>query len=146
MNRRLAKGIEMTALQGVRWGWLKFMYIVTIVIAGGYGLGMIFVPNQMKSIFRASCDPIPYGILGSLFLAFGLLAILGLRAPLKFVPVLLFQLTYKAVWLVGVVLPLLITGRFPASHTPTVLLFMLIVVGDLIAIPFRQVFAKQTEV
>jgi hypothetical protein len=84
--------------EGVRWGWLKVMYIVTIVVAGGYGLGIIFFPDQMKSIFHTSCDPIPYGIVGSVFLAFGLLAVLGLRAPLKFVPVLLLQLTYKIVW------------------------------------------------
>jgi len=135
----------MTSLQGVRWGWLKVMYIVTIVIAGGYGLGIIFVPDQMKSIYHTSCDPIPYGIVGSVFLAFSLLAMLGLRAPLKFVPILLFQLTYKTVWLVGVFLPLLVAGRFPASHTSTVVLFALIVVGDLIAIPFRHVFAKQSE-
>ena len=134
----------MNTLQGVRWGWLKVMYTVTIVIAGVYGLCIIFVPEQMKSIFHTSCDQIPYGILGSVFLAFGLLAILGIREPLKFVPILLFQLTYKVVWLVGVILPLLITGRFPASHTPTVVLFVLIIVGDLIAIPFRHVFAKQS--
>lgn len=136
----------MAAPEGVRWDWLKAMYIVTIVIAGGYGLGIIFVPDQMKSIFHTSCDPIPYGIVGSVFLAFGLLAVLGLRAPLKFVPVLLLQLTYKLVWLVGVIAPLLVVGKFSAKYTPTVVLFVLIVVGDLIAIPFRDIFVKQSKV
>lgn len=136
----------MAAPEGVRWGWLKAMYIVTIVIAGGYGLGIIFVSDQMKSIFHTSCDPIPYGIVGSVFLAFGLLAVLGLRAPLKFVPVLLLQLAYKLVWLVGVIAPLLVAGKFLANYTPTVVLFVLIVVGDLIAIPFRYIFAKQSKV
>ena len=134
----------MAAIQGVRWGWLKAMYLVTIVIAGGYGLGIIISPDVMKSIFHTSCDPIPYGIVGSVFLAFGLLAILGVRAPLKFAPVLLFQLTYKVVWLVGVILPLIIAGRFSENHIPTVVLFVLIIVGDLIAIPFRHVFDKKT--
>ncbi len=82
----------MAELKGVRYGWLKVMYMVTIVMAGGYGLGIIFAPDKMKTIFHASCDPVPYGIVGSVFLAFGFLAILGLRAPLKFVPILLFQL------------------------------------------------------
>ncbi len=134
----------MAAIQGVRWGWLKAMYLVTIVIAGGYGLGIIISPDVMKSIFHTSCDPIPYGIVGSVFLAFGLLAILGVRAPLKFAPVLLFQLTYKVVWLFGVILPLIIAGRFSENHIPTVVLFVLIIVGDLIAIPFRHVFDKKT--
>jgi hypothetical protein len=136
----------MTTIEGVKWGWLKFMYVVTVCIAGGYGLGIIIAPNQMKSIFHTSCDPIPYGILGSVFLAFGLLAVLGLRAPLKFVPVLLLQLTYKVVWLIGVILPLIVTEKFQARHTPMVVLFALVVVGDLIAIPFRHVFSKQSNV
>ena len=132
----------MTTLHGVRWGWLKLMYTLTAFFAGVYGLCIILIPEQMKTIFHTSCDQFPYGILGSVFLAFGLLAILGLRAPLKFVPILLFQLTYKVVWLVGVILPLLITGKFSAAHTPTVALFVLFIVGDLIAIPFRHVFVK----
>jgi hypothetical protein len=136
----------MAAPEGGRWGWLKVMYIVTIVVAGGYGLGIIFVPDQMKSIFHTSCDPMPYGIVGSVFLAFGLLAVLGLRAPLKFVPVLLLQLTYKLVWLIGVITPLIVTGTFSEKYTPTVVLFVLVVVGDLIAIPFRDIFAKQSKV
>lgn len=136
----------MAAPEGVRWVWLKVMYIVTIVVAGGYGLGIIFVPDQMKSIFHTSCDPMPYGIVGSVFLAFGLLAVLGLRAPLKFVPVLLLQLTYKLVWLIGVITPLIVTGTFSAKYTPTVVLFVLVVVGDIIAIPFRDIFAKQSKV
>jgi hypothetical protein len=39
-------------------------------------------------------------------------------------------------------MPLWMTGRFPATHAITTVLFGLVVVGDLIAIPFRYVFAK----
>ncbi len=35
----------------VRWGWLKFMYIYTLVGAGCFGLGIVFIPNTMRSIF-----------------------------------------------------------------------------------------------
>ena len=78
-------------------------------------------------------------------MAFGLLAVLGLREPLKFVPVLLLQLTYKIVWLIGVITPIIVTGNFSAKYTPTVVLFVLIIIGDLIAIPFRDVFAKPSK-
>ena len=33
----------------IRWGWLKFMYILTIVMAGGCGLGMLIAPELIKS-------------------------------------------------------------------------------------------------
>ena len=135
----------MSQLKGIRWGWLKTMYAITILFGCGYGLGMILAPEQMKSISGSVCDPIPYGIVGSVFLAFGLLAILGLRAPLKFAPVLLLQLAYKVLWCAAVVLPLLVEGRFPAGHTTTVVLFALTIIGDFIAIPFGYVFAKETD-
>ena len=35
----------------VRWGWLKFMYIYTLLGAGGFGLGLIVIPNVVKSVF-----------------------------------------------------------------------------------------------
>jgi hypothetical protein len=77
-------------------------------------------------------------------LAFGLLSILGLRSPLKFVPVLLIQLCYKSIWFIGVVLPLLVTGHFPSYAIPTVIIFATYIVGDLIAIPFSYAFAKES--
>jgi len=117
----------------IRWGWLKVMYIYTIVGAGGFGLGMIVI------------DPIAFGVTGSVYVAFGLLSILGLRSPLKFTPVLLLQLGYKVVWFIGVILPLLAVGKFPAYAILHVLIFASYIIGDLIAIPFSYVFAKQSD-
>ncbi|MBT9137357.1 MAG: hypothetical protein DDT34_02449 [Firmicutes bacterium] len=108
----------------VRWGWLKFMYIYTIVGAGGFGLGIIAVPEVIKSVFSLpNGDPITLGITGSVYLSFGLLSILGLRAPLKYVPILLLPLSYKVVWFVGVILPLLVAGRFPTYAIPIAIIF-----------------------
>jgi hypothetical protein len=130
----------------VRWGWLKGMYIFTIIHAGGSGLGIILIPSVIRSIFDwPSQDPIVFGICGSVWVAFGLLSILGLRSPLKFSPVLLLQLTYKVVWFIGVILPVLIVGKFPAYATAYVLFFAVYIIGDLIAIPFSYVFAKQAD-
>ncbi len=130
----------------VRWGWLKIMYIWTIVGAGGFGLGIIVIPNVMKSIFGwPTQDPIVYGVTGSVWLAFGIISILGLRSPLKFVPVLLLQLCYKSIWFIGVVLPLLVAGQFPMYAILHVVVMASYIIGDLIAIPFSYVFAKQSD-
>lgn len=130
---------------GIRWGWLKFMYIYTIVVAGGFGLGIIFFPNMMTSVFGWPVEePIALGIAGSAYVAFGILSIFGLLAPLKFVPVLVLQLCYKSVLFVGVFLPLLVTGRFPTYAIWVIGLFATFIIGDLIAIPFPYIFAKQT--
>jgi hypothetical protein len=130
----------------IRWGWLKGMYIYTIAGAGGFGLGILFVPDVIKAAFRWPVDePIAFGVIGSVYAAFGLLSILGLRSPLKFAPLLLMQLGYKSIWFIGVLLPLLITGRFPLYGITMVLIFATYIIGDLIAIPFASLFARESE-
>jgi hypothetical protein len=136
----------MSQNNNVRWGWLKGMYIFTIIHAGGSGLGIILIPSIIRSIFGwPTQDPIVFGICGSVWVAFGLLSILGLRSPLKFSPVLLLQLSYKVVWFIGVIVPVLIAGKFPAYGIAYVVFFAIYIIGDLIAIPFSYVFAKQSD-
>jgi len=127
----------------IRRRWMKFMYLYTIVGAGGIGLGIVIMPELIKATFRwPGGDPIVLGIVGSVYVAFGVLSVLGLRDPLKFAPVLLLQLCYKSVWFVAVVLPLLIRGRFPAYALLTAAIFATYIVGDLIAIPFPYLLAR----
>jgi len=129
----------------VRWGWLKAMYLFTIIVAGGFGLGLIIIPDVMRTTFGwPSQDPIVLGVNGSVNLSFALLSVLGLRSPLKFSPILLLQLGYKIIWFIGVFLPLLIGGKFPTYAIMYVVIFAIFIIGDLIAIPFSYVFAKQT--
>lgn len=128
----------------IRWGWLKGMYIYTI-FAGILGLGMIVIPEVVKSIFSWPVEePIAFGIIGSIYMSFGLLSILGLRSPLKFVPVLLLQLCYKLIWFIGVILPLLVTAKFPSYAIPMAIIFVTYIIGDLIAIPFSYLFSKES--
>ena len=136
----------MTKELNVRWGWLKGMYIYTIIGAGGFGLGIIIMPESMRSIFGwPSQDPIVFGVVGSVYLSFALLSILGLRSPLKFTPVLLLSLSYKVVWFIGVSTPLLLTGKFPAYGLLYVAIFASYLIGYMIAIPFWYVFAAQSK-
>jgi hypothetical protein len=130
----------------IRWGWIKGMYIYTIIASGLMGLGIIIVPEMIKSSFPWPVEePVAFGIIGSIYVACGLLSVLGLRSPLKFVPLLLLQLFYKSVWFIGVALPLWATGHFPSYAIPTVIIFATFIVGDLIAIPFSYVFAKESK-
>ena len=129
----------------IRWRWLRFMYLYTVVGAGGFGLGIILMPETLRTVFRwPDGEPIALSIVGSVYAAFGILSVFGLWNPLRFVPVLLLQLCYKAVWFVGVVIPLLVSGRLPTHAVLTALVFATYVLGDLIAIPFSYVFTKET--
>ncbi len=128
----------------VRWTWLKIMYAYTLVGAGGFGLGMLLMPGLvMKMMGFPAQDPVTFGIAGSVFLAFAVLSVLGLRSPLKFAPVLLLQLSYKLIWVIAVVVPLLISQQFPGYACILALIFVTYIIGDLIAIPFPIVFSKE---
>lgn len=128
----------------VRWTWLKIMYVYTLIGAGGFGLGYLLMPGLMiKLMGFPAQDPITFGVAGSVFLAFALLSVLGMRSPLKFAPVLLLSLTYKLIWFIAVVLPLLISRQFPGYASIMAVIFVTFIIGDLIAIPFPIVFAKE---
>jgi len=134
----------MSDVNGVRWGWLKFMYVYTIIGGGGTGLGIIFARGLVKSVTGWPGESrLLLGLAGSVFLAFGLLSIMGLRSPLKFAPVLLLQLAYKSIWLLAVALPSLIRGHAPTYLIVTAVVYVTYVIGDLIAIPFSYVFARE---
>lgn len=115
----------------IRWGWLKGMYLYTVIGSGGFGLGIILFPEYMRTAFGwPSQDPIVYGVTGSVYLAFAFMSVFGLKAPLKFVPILMLQLCYKSIWMIGVILPMVIFSSY--------------IVGDLIAIPFKNVISDAT--
>jgi len=135
----------MTAVNrySIRWRWLRFMYVYTIVVAGLIGLAEVVAPVGMQSVLgMQEQDPVVFGLAASVLLAMGLVATLGLRAPLKYCPILLVELMYKVVWLCGVVLPLALRGQFPASGVVQVVIFVTFIVGDAIAIPFRYMFGR----
>ena len=128
----------------IRRGWLKVMYMYTLVVSGGMGLGMILFPDTVQSILRfPPQDPVMLGVCGSIFLALGLISLMGLRSPLKFAPVLLLELVYKPIWLVAVALPLFLEGRFPFYVVTMSAIFITFIVGDLIAIPFSHLFRNR---
>jgi len=128
----------------IRYGWLKGMYIYTMLGAGLTGLFMILMPQTYSSMVNLPIqEPINFGILGSVYLAFGLISILGLRSPLKFVPILLAEITYKTIWFIGVILPLILKGQFPQYALMNTIIFATFIIGNAIAIPFKYIFSKQ---
>ena len=129
----------------IRWIWLKIMYVYTLVISGGIGLGYILMPGTMVQMMGLPAqDPITFGLAGSIFLAFAVASIFGLRSPLRFAPLLLIELMYKLIWFIGVAAPLVVLQKFPGYAVPTAIIFATFIIGDLIAIPFPVIFARET--
>ena len=129
----------------VRWGWDKVYVYLYHCCCRGVRSGNDLIPRNHTDNFSVAgkrADQL-WSCGQCLMWDFGLVSVLGLRSPLKFAPILLLQLTYKVIWFIAIVLPLLVAGRLPNFAILMSVLFASFIVGDLIAIPFPYVFAKQ---
>jgi hypothetical protein len=73
--------------------------------------------------------------------AMSLLAFLGLRYPVRMLPILLFEVIWKAIWIGAVAVPHLISNDLD-SETGDVLFSCYFVVVILAVIPWRHVWAR----
>ena len=126
----------------VRLTWMRVMYTTNIVGAGVPGFLVTFFPGLAeRHMFGAVAqDGMLFGVTGSVWLAIGLLSVLGLRYPLELAGIFLVQIVYKTVWILAVGLPLSLQGDPRAL--PFVLFFALISIGFAYAMPFRRLFGR----
>jgi hypothetical protein len=124
--------------------WLRFMYVVNIVGAMGLGVVYLISPSTMSSLMGVpNLDPMwSPGYAYSYMVALGAIGLLGLRSPLKFAASLLLQAIGKIVWIVAVFAPALVGGSVPQWGYEITMLFVLWIIGDLIATPLRYFKSK----
>ena len=107
---------------------LRAAYLLLVV-----GLGVTIVP------MLASHEPLARGVIPSLLGAVWLLAFLGLKYPLKMLPLLLFEVAWKLVWLASFGLAQWTSGRRPPTFAEDFFAIGLIVIL-LPAIPWGYVW------
>ena len=88
----------------VRLYVLRAMYLVLVV-----GLGAMIVPEILGHELTSR------GVIPSLLGAVWLLAFLGLKYPLEMLPLLMFELAWKAIWMLFYGLPQWMAGRTPST-------------------------------
>jgi hypothetical protein len=85
--------------------------------------------------------PLFEGVETCMLVALSLLSFLGLRYPLQMLPILLFELGWKVIWVTVVVLPLWIAHQLDPA-TLSVFYSCLVVLIVLAVIPWRYVFTQ----
>ena len=83
---------------------LRATYLLMIV-----GLGTLMVPVLFDH------EPMARGVIPSLLSAVWVLAFVGLRSPLQMLPLLMFELVWKTIWLVSFGLPQWSSGQLPPT-------------------------------
>lgn len=107
------------------------------------GVGLVIV--KWPLLPDAATMPLFEGVTLSLLTAMSLLAFLGLRYPVKMLPVLLFETTWKVIWLALVALPNTMAGTLDQAMTEIAVNCSLVVI-IIAVIPWRYVwtqFARQ---
>jgi hypothetical protein len=110
---------------------LRVMYLL-IAFAMGMQIWPLIVappsqPAHMTGVARA--------LLGAL----SLVAVLGIRYPLRMLPLLLFELAWKVIWVAAIGLPLWASGRIDPDHAGTLFDCMLGVVLVPLVLPWGYV-------
>jgi hypothetical protein len=109
---------------------MRLLYLLNFVL-----LGLQVWPGLIHHV--APWDPVK-GVAISFWAALSALSGLGLRYPLKMLPLLLLQLLYKSIWVIAVALPL--WSAFRSIELAKVMGYGAIV--DLIVIPWPYVVAN----
>jgi hypothetical protein len=81
------------------------------------------------------------GTVECMLVAISLLALVGIRYPVRLLPVLLFEVAWKVTWLAVIALPLLLDDRLGGStrEQAGTVLWVIIIIA---VIPWRYVFAQ----
>ena len=123
---------------------LKYLFYFIIIIEIPLGLFMLIAPDLFIGLLGfPPQDPLMYGVAASIWLAFGVISILGVREPMKYVPILLFQFTYKCIWFVGVIVPAAIAEQIGMSGIFMIVTFAIFVICDIIVIPWDTIIKKE---
>ena len=90
---------------------LRAGYLLLVV-----GLGMTVWPSIIDPARAWAPDR---GVIVAMLGALSLLALVGLRHPLRMLPLLFWEITWKALWLLRVALPLWAGGHLDAAAAET---------------------------
>ena len=112
------------------------------ILRAGYLLIAVGLGSQVwpAIIHHARPWELMHGVADSLLAALSALAFLGLRYPLKMLPLLYFEMLWKAIWLIAIALPLWQTHRIDPDTADTVQACLMVVIFPFL-IPWRYVFA-----
>ena len=104
----------------------------------GVGLAIVKWPILVQN---APSLPVFEGVVACLLTAMSLLAFLGLRYPVRMLPILLFEVIWKVIWLGAVAIPNLVSGDLN-SEAGDVLFSCSFIVVIIAVIPWRYVWRR----
>lgn len=112
---------------------LRAMYLLVVV-----GLGIVVWPGV---IHQSRPWELMEGVATCMLAAFSALCVLGLRYPLQMLPLLLWELLWKTIWLLDVALPAWRAGALDEATASIASQCALVVIIPLV-VPWRHVLDR----
>lgn len=101
---------------------LRAMYLLVVV-----GLALSLWPGVFAAKKPFSAWEFFHSVETSMMAAFWLLCLLGIRYPLQLLPILMWELLWKTIWLIAVPLPLWLNGALDDKLLPNVFAIGLVI-------------------
>ena len=118
---------------------LKIMYLYTAVSTIPFGISILLVPNLWFLVTDLTPqDQYIFGIVGCVWIAFGISSLIALKHLNEFSPILLMQLLYKVIWLIGVFIPQIFTSGITIISLILMLVFLTYIIPDIFIISWRD--------
>ena len=122
----------LTDISTLRLSLLRAMYALIAI-----GLGLTIWPQVISPPFSADARSVIRALLGAL----AVLAALGIRHPLRMLPLLLFELLWKIIWVAASALPMWMGAGLDAYASETLFACLIGVVLVPLVIPWGYVYA-----
>jgi hypothetical protein len=120
---------------------MRIIYIANVIVAGWISISCLFFPKQAQlSVFSGDFTySEAFRLVGALWGAIFILSIIGLAFPLQMSTVLLFQLIYKASWLIFAALPAILNQQpYPKGMAAFFLIWVIVLP---FVIPWKYLFS-----
>ena len=113
---------------------LRVMFLLIVLFVGSDAWSALLTHEGEWDRFRAAAV--------SMWAAFALLAILGVVNPLKMLPLVLFEIAYKLIWLAAVAYPLWSAGKLAGSPAEPMAYAFAWVLLPIVATPWGYVIRR----
>jgi hypothetical protein len=111
---------------------LRISYVLVLVLVGIRSWGTIIA-------HRGEWEPLAAAAL-SMWAASSLLSLIGIFHPLRMLPIVLFEVGYKVIWLIVVAWPLWSANRLSGSPAEQLMYAFLPVIAPIMLLPWPYVF------
>ena len=111
---------------------MRALYLLTFLGLAYDNWSTIFYPGEQLDALS--------GVAISFWAAYSLLMVIGVRYPIKMLPLLLLQLLYKSAWLIGTYLPAKSSGLLTDDIELFAGIFIKAIILDFIVIPWPYVY------